>query len=137
MKKSILVTVALVASLYSATAQQAKTELTAPLSAIHVVALKLSGSNIIRTTTHDSLQMSSFLLTNGKVWGWKFPAERPDFKITRKESRDTLYITAPEKYQPNTIGISTYSESIENSLEIPSGKKIVILNPEKVKVTYR
>ena len=76
-------------------------------------------------------------MTRGKVWGWKFPAERPDFKICRKESRDTLYITTPERYEPNTIGINTYSESIENGLEIPSGKKIVILNPEKVKITYR
>ncbi len=137
MKKSILVSVALVASLYSASAQQAKTELTAPLSAINVVVLKLSGNNTIRTISGDNLQISSLLMTRGNVWGWKFPAERPEFKIIREESRDTLFITTPEKYEPKTIGINSYSETIENGVEIPSGKKIVVLNPEKVKVTYR
>ena len=60
------------------------------------------------------------------IGGWKFPAERPPLRIMHHFSGDTLYITTPGQFHPGVIGISTYSESLDNTISIPSGKKLII-----------
>lgn len=113
---------------------QAKTELSMPMTGIHVVVLDLTGNTSIQSTIKDEIKIKSFLQSKGKIWGWKWPAQRPDFKIKERVSKDTLYITSPLRYSPETVGISTYYENIDNTIFVPEGKKIYVIHSEQLQV---
>lgn len=133
MKKITFTTIALIIGFIS-NAQVAKTNFSRSLTGINVIVLTLSGNTSVQGSVGDDLRVNSFLQTKGDIWGWKFPEKRPEFKIEPVISRDTLYITTPAVYTPATIGVSTYSEHIENVIQIPTGKKLIVRQAKKLSV---
>jgi len=107
-------------------AQQLKADYSVPAAQFNVVVLGLSGNSAVQASGNEEVRVKSSLFASGKVWGWKFPAERPPLKIMHHVSGDTLYINTPGQFHPAVVGISTYSESLDNTISIPSGKKLII-----------
>ena len=64
--------------------------------------------------------------TKGDVWGLKKPKYRTEFKTTSLVSNDTLYVTTPQIFSYSAIGINTYSEQIETTIQVLSSTEIII-----------
>jgi hypothetical protein len=107
-------------------AQSRTDEASYPMKGVHVLVLNLSGKSRIHPAIREELQLSSALQTYGFIWGWKYPDERPEFRIAGRASHDTMYLTTPAVFQPKTIGINTYSESIENIIHVPATIQVVV-----------
>jgi len=126
MKKVLFLFLALSTGFTTLPAQNLKADFSVPAGQFKVVLLQLSGNSVVQGSGSDEVRVKSSLFTRGKIWGWRFPADRPPFKVTHHYSGDTLYISTPGRFSPGIIGISTYSESLENTISIPSGKKLII-----------
>jgi hypothetical protein len=72
------------------------------------------------------------LNTKGNVWGLKKPKYRPEFKTTSLISNDTLYVTTPQIFSYSAIGINTYSEQIETTIQVLSSTEIIIRKADNV-----
>jgi hypothetical protein len=134
MKKLILLSLTLKICCFYSLSQSLKTEFTGSLESINVVVMKLSDSAIIQSSETDEIRINSFLLTKGSTYGWKFPAKRPEFSIVSRIQHDTLFIGTPERFSPKIIGIDTYSETIENLLQVPKSKKIIVSRAFSLKI---
>jgi hypothetical protein len=107
-------------------AQQLKADYSVSATQFNVVVLQLSGNSTVQASGNEEVRVKSSLFASGKVWGWKFPADRPPLKIMQHVSGDTLYISTPEQFHPAVVGISTYSESIDNMISTPSDRNVII-----------
>jgi hypothetical protein len=134
MKQINLTLLTLFIGIVTGFAQKAKTEFSMSIPCIHVVVLDLTGNTSIQASPKDEIKINSFLQSKGDTWGWKWPDQRPDFKIKERISKDTLYITSPLRYSPKTIGITTYSENIDNIIFVPEGKKIYVIHSDQLMV---
>ncbi|PLX05634.1 MAG: hypothetical protein C0598_14025, partial [Marinilabiliales bacterium] len=91
-KKMILIVIACVMYTVSS-AQEVQEQLNLSLENVNTIVFKnLDGNTSIIKSSSDELNVKSELLINGDNWGWKFPEDRPKFKIEAKQSNDTLYI---------------------------------------------
>jgi len=115
-------------------AQQLKADYSVPATKINVVVLQLSGNSVVQASGNEEVRVKSSLFARGKVWGWKFPADRPPLEIMHHISGDTLYISTPGQFHPAVVGISTYSESLDNMISIPSEKKLIIHGSENLSI---
>ena len=105
-----------------------------PVKTIKTVVLETSGLAILKNAKSEEIKVSSSLKSEGKIYGFQFPSERPDFQISKKISGDTLYIQTPKRYSPSTIGFSTYKEEISNILEIPFQVEVIVTTSENLQV---
>ncbi len=137
MKNTILSFVVLFLSVSAGIAQQRQTEYSKSLSEINVIVLNLSGNSTLVFSGSSILKINSFLFPRGGVLGWQSPSKRPDFEITDRQSADTVYVTAPPKFTPNSIGFSNYSETTNNIILLPADKKIIIRDADNLKVEGR
>jgi hypothetical protein len=127
MKNLFFLFMAVCTGITTLSAQQLKADYSVPATKFNVVVLQLSGNSAVQASGSEEVKVKSSLFASGKVWGWKFPADRPPLEIMHHFSGDTLYISTPDQFNPGVIGISTYSESLDNTISIPSGKKLIIL----------
>jgi hypothetical protein len=137
MKKAILLFVATFLTISAGIAQQKQAEYSKSLADVNVVVLSLSGNTTLVLSGSSALQMNSFLTPKGSVIGWQSPSKRPEFEITDRQSGDTVFVSSPSKFSPNTIGISNYSESMDNIILLPDNKKIIISSADNLKVEGR
>jgi len=126
MKQFTLFLLALLLGSRMQTAQSQTIEASYPMKGVHVLVLNLSGKSRIHPAIREELQLSSSLQTYGFIWGWKYPDKRPEFNIAMRVSCDTMYLSTPIVFQPKSIGINTYSESIENNIHIPATIKVLV-----------
>jgi len=126
MKNVLFLFLAMSTGITTLTAQNLKADYSVSARQFNVVMLQLSGNSVVQGSGTEEVRVKTSLFTSGKIWGWRFPADRPPLKITHHYSGDTLFITTPGQFRPGIIGISTYSESLENMISIPSGKKLII-----------
>ncbi len=134
MKKAILSIVVLILSFTVLNAQQKQAEYSKSLTDVRVIVLNLTGNSTLVFSGSNMMKFNSFLFPKGNVWGWHYPAERPEFEITGRQSGDTVFISSPSKFIPNTIGISNYSETMNNIIILPDDKKIIIRVADNLKV---
>lgn len=99
---------------------------------INVIVLKSNGQTVVKNNNNDNLHISSKRYEKGKVIGVKVHKERTVFDIESRTSSDTLYLTTPKRFSPKVIGITTYSEVIENTIKLPRDKKLVILEANEL-----
>jgi hypothetical protein len=119
--------------IFGSYAQKTNDKIDIPLNSINTVVLsELSGVCSIFQSKTNELYARSELNTSGGKWGWSFPKERPLFKISSRESNDTLYVEMPYEFSFKTIGISTYSEHITSIIQIPEDKQIIIQKANKL-----
>jgi len=126
MKNLLFLLMAVCTGITTLPAQQLKADYSVSARQSNVVVLQLSGNSAVQASGSEEVRVKSSLFVSGKVWGWKFPADRPPLRIMHHFSGDTLYISTPVQFHPGVIGISTYSESFDNTISIPSGKKLII-----------
>ncbi|NVO19827.1 MAG: hypothetical protein HXX13_09005 [Bacteroidetes bacterium] len=126
MKKIVLFSITMYLGITVVFAQSMKTHYSQSLKQVNVVVLYLSGNTVIQANIDNEIKISNYLMTKGDVWGWKFPEHRPAFINMVRQSRDTLFINSPAIYNPSVIGVDTYSETIENTIQLPADKKIII-----------
>ena len=126
MKSLFFLLMAICTGMCTLSAQQLKADYSVSATQVNVVALQLSDNSTVQASGNEEVRVKSSLFASGKVWGWKFPANRPPLKIMHHVSGDTLYISTPDQFCPGIVGISTYSESLDNTISIPSGKKLII-----------
>ena len=102
------------------------------LENVKVVVLTLDG-NVRITPSHDyQIIVNSTLTTQGKVRGIKTPKHRPAFKTSSKLSNDTLYVITAPIFNYSTIGVSTYTETIETIITISENTELIIDNSNSV-----
>jgi len=130
MRELILLILSLVYTLYGFAQQEVKHNI--GTENINVIVLKSNGQTLVKNNDSDNLQISSKRYEKGKVIGVKVPEERTTFDVEFSISADTLYLTTPKRFSPKIIGITTYSEVIENTIELPKDKKLVILEADKL-----
>jgi hypothetical protein len=126
--------IALCLGISNSLAQQAKAEYSISLTKINVIVLDLSGNTSIKSSDNDEVKIKSFLMTDGHVLGWKFPNERPSFQISERVSNDTIYISTPIIFNPKSIGIDTYSETIVNTIQLAPDKIIDVRSADQLTV---
>ncbi len=127
MKTKKLILSAIICVFYfSGYAQEKKDNFTESLKSVKVVVLKLYGNTTIETSRLNEIKVVSNLFIEGSIWGWQYPKERPLFKIEARQSNDTLFLRTPIIFKPSSIGVSTYVENIETSIQIPGDKQIII-----------
>ncbi len=126
MKNELFLFLALSTGITTLTAQNLKADYSVSARQFNVVMLQLSGNSVVQGSGTDEVRVKSAVFSKGKVWGWRFPADRPSLKISHHYVGDTLYISTPDHFRPGIIGISTYTESLENTVSVPSGKKLII-----------
>jgi hypothetical protein len=134
MKQIILTFFAFAIGMVTVFAQKTKTQFSMSTRGIQVVVLDLTGNTSIEVSPKDEIKIKSFLQLKGGTWGWEWPDQRPEFKIKERVSKDTLYITSPPTYSPKIIGITTYSENIDNTIMMPEGKKIYVIHSDQLQV---
>ena len=132
MKQINVTMLAIILAITTGFAQKTKTEFSKSARAVKVIVFSLTGNSSIQASANDEVKIKSFLQSKGDVWGWKSPDKRPEFKISDRISGDTLFVTTPQVYSPNTIGINTYSENIDNTIMVPEGKKVYVKHSEKL-----
>jgi hypothetical protein len=137
MKKAILLFVIMSLAISAGNAQQKQAEYSKSLTDVNVVVLSLSGNSTLVLSGSSVLKINSFLSPKGSVIGWQSPSKRPEFEITGWQSGDTVFVTSPPKFSPNTIGISNYSEKTDNIILLPDDKKIIISAADNLKVEGR
>jgi hypothetical protein len=126
MKVLFFLLMAVCTGIATLSAQQLKADYSVSAKQSNVIVLELSGNSAIQASGSEEVRVKSSLFVSGKVWGWKFPADRPPLRIMHHFSGDTLFISTPGQFHPGAIGISTYSESLDNTISIPSGRKLII-----------
>ena len=134
MKKTNILLLAFSMILANCFAQNSRVEHTRSLDRINVVVLSLSGNTSIQGTMENELKTRSLLITKGGVWGFKYPESRPEFKTVEYVLHDTLFVSTPARFDPHVIGIDTYSESIENTIQLPADKKIIITRADQLEL---
>lgn len=102
------------------------------LKEVNVVVFNLEGNAIIHPSPENQIRVVSVLNTKGNVWGLKKPKYRPEFKTTYLISNDTLYVTTPQIFSYSAIGINTYSEQIETTIQVLSSTEIIIRKADNV-----
>lgn len=133
-RKTIL-TLVMCVTLIGCYAQKMNDNMVIPIGSINVVVItNLSGDCTIFQSKTNEIKAKSGLYTKGDSWGWRFPKERPTFKISSKKSNDTLYIEMPSEFNFKIIGISTYSEQIRSVLQIPDDKEVIIQKANKLTI---
>jgi len=137
MKKAILLLVVTFLAISSGIAQQKQAEYSKSLAGVNVVVLSLSGNSTLVLSGSNVMKINSFLSPKGSVVGWQSPSKRPEFEIIGRQSGDTVFVTSPPKFSPNTIGISNYSENMDNIILLPDDKKIIISAADNLKVEGR
>jgi hypothetical protein len=137
MKSTILSFVVLFLIVSAGNAQQRQAEYSGSLSDINVIVLNLPGNSTLVFSGSSNLKINSFLFPRGGVLGWQSPSKRPDFKITDRQSADTLYVAAPPKFTPNSVGFSNYAETMNNIILLPADKKLIISNADNLKIEGR
>ena len=125
MKKSILTTLSVMYAIMSFAQQTIEQSI--PTKSIEVVVLESYGNSYCKSSSDNELYIKSQMQVKGKVRGVTVPAERPEFELEYYISSDTLYLKTPQRFSPKIIGISDYSESITNTIEVPRGKKLIII----------
>ncbi|MEN0051554.1 MAG: hypothetical protein AAF806_31105 [Bacteroidota bacterium] len=130
MKQIIIIILGLVCSFASLAQEQV--EHIIPMDQINVIVLTSNGETYFEASNSNDLQIESKKHTKGKVIGYKFPAESITFDVDYRMSSDTLYLMTPRKNSPKIIGITTYSEAIENRISLPKDKKLLIVKAEKL-----
>jgi hypothetical protein len=120
-------------SFFGSHAQTANDKLVIPLHSINTVVLDESGGvcKIFPSPSNEILAQSELHARGGK-WGWSFPKKRPLFKITYRQSNDTLYVDMPKAFSFKTIGVSTYAEQITSIVQIPANKHIIVKKADKL-----
>jgi len=114
-------------------AQKTNDKIDVPLDSINTIVFsELSGGCSIFKSRSNELCAKSELYTGGGKMGWSFPKERPLFKISSRQSNDTLYVEMPTEFSFKTIGISTYSEHITSVIQIPEYKHIIVQKANKL-----
>lgn len=134
MRQIFFLFIALCLGISNCLAQQAKAEYSISLTTINVIVLDLSGNTSIKSSDNDEVKIKSFLMTDGHVLGWKFPNERPPFQISERVSNDTIYISTPVIFNPKSIGIDTYSETIVNTIQLAPDKIIDVRSADQLTV---
>jgi hypothetical protein len=137
MKNAILLFVGTFLTISAVIAQQNQAEYSKSLDDVNVVVLCLSGNSTLVLSGSSVMKINSFLTPKGSVIGWQSPSKRPEFEITDRQSGDTVFVTSPPKFSPNTIGISNYSENMDNIILLPDDKKIIISTADNLKVEGR
>lgn len=132
MKMSVLLVIYFFSILGSFSQQKESVEIN--LDDVEVVVILASGKTEIKNSIDDKLNATSFLWKTGKVIGVKWPKERPVIMFKFSKEADTIYLTTPQKFIPNVIGISTYAEHINNIIEIPAKKKVIVKRAEELQV---
>jgi hypothetical protein len=134
MKTLFFLLMAVCTGMCTLSAQQLKADYSVPAAQFNVVVLELTGNSAVLASRNEEVRVKSSLFARGKVWGWKFPADKPPLRILHHVSGDTLYISTPDQFHPAVVGISTYSESLDNTISIPSGKKLIIHGSENLSI---
>jgi len=107
------------------------------LKGVSVVVLNLDGNATIYPSLENQVRVISALNTKGSVWGFKIPKNRPEFKTTSLVSNDTLYVTTPSIFSYAAVGINTYSEQIETTIQVLSSTEIIIRNANDIEFEDR
>lgn len=102
------------------------------LESVNTVVIVANGNVTINPIIENELKISSYLQSNGDIWGFKFPEKRPEFESVTRKSNDTLYVTTPKQFYYSTIGISTYSENVESLIQIPIHSEIIVKQGDKI-----
>lgn len=134
MKKAMLSIIILIPLVTILNAQQKQAEYSKSLSDINVIVLNLSGNSTVVFSGSSMMKINSFLYPKGNVWGWHYPAERPEFQISGRQSGDTVFISSPARFIPNIIGISNYSETMNNIVILPDDRKIIVREADNLKI---
>lgn len=125
MKTKVVLAICLLVIPFLVIAQK-KTTLSLNIKSVEVVILKCSSKTVLKSVKSEQLNVTSEMNIYGKVWGFQSPSKRPEFLIQYTISNDTLYIETPKVFAPATIGVSTYKEEINSTLEIPFDKKVIV-----------
>lgn len=104
------------------------------LDRVNVVVLNLDGHVRITPTSGSQMQVVSNLSTKGNVWGIKTEKSRPVFETLGTLSSDTLYVTTPMLFSYTSVGINTYSETIETSIKISESVEIIIPGANEIEI---
>jgi hypothetical protein len=134
--KFLIILMATLATILTANAQQLQCSKELALTGVKTVVIEsLDGSSVLEAYSGSSLQISAAAKQQGDTWGWRQPDERPPFAIKSRRENDTLYIKMPREFTFNTVGISTYSESLSNYIKIPETVSVIIKQAEKLAVS--
>lgn len=126
-KMKVQLFISLAIMFYSITSQaQQKNKKEISPAGIHVVVIKANDRAFIKKSSENKINVTSYLFTEGDIWGYRSPGIRQKFEIKHRFSNDTLYISSPEKYSPMVIGIKTYSEKVETNFEIPEDIEVIV-----------
>ena len=104
------------------------------VSAGTIKTVVIETSALTRLKTSSEIKVSSSLKSEGKIYGFQIPSVRPAFQLSKKISGDTLYIQTPKIFSPSTIGVSTYQENITNTIEIPFGITVILIQAESLEI---
>lgn len=105
-----------------------------PIDNCSAVVIETNDLTYFKQSSNNKITITSYLFKKGFVWGIKRPAKRPEFKINYSISNDTVYISSPERYSPFTIGISTYTENLETTYEIPENLVVIVKKARKIDI---
>ncbi len=131
MKKKMIIATLLLLPGFVSKAQE-KTTISLPATKVKVVVIETSAKTNLKSTSSGYVVVNSTLNQKGKVRGLSWPSNRPEFDILRRTSGDTLYIKTPERFSPAIVGVSTYSEEILNTIDIPTGIAVVVKKSEEL-----
>ena len=81
---------------------------------------------IINRSSSEDLKVKSYLFARGQIIGYGSQKKRPVFEINSRISGDTLFLHAPGKYSPVVVGIKTYIENIETTIDLPSTVNLIV-----------
>jgi len=95
-----------------------------------VVVINCSGDCKLNTSLSNEIALDAVLTAHGTVYGWK-KISTPPLEILTEQHNDTLFISSTPVNLVSTIGISTYYETLEMHITLPSSINEVRVTCEK------
>lgn len=114
--------------------QQINDAKTIPLNHIRTVVVVGGDQLIINRSSSEDLKVKSYLFASGKVIGFGSQKKRPAFTINNRISGDTLFLHTPDKFSPVVVGIKTYNEKIETTIDLPPTIELLIGKSNRIQM---
>ena len=98
---------------------------------IKVVIINCVGNCKLNSSSINDIVLKATLTAHGTVYGWK-KISTPPLEIITEQHSDTLLISTTPINKVVAIGISTYTETLEMNIALPSSISEISVTCEKV-----
>lgn len=126
--KSTFVILSLLTATFLFAQAQKQTKLI-PSKGIRVAIIKSNGNSAIKSITTGDIYIDAQISATGSVYGWK-KNSTPPLDIITERHNDTLIITTTPVNQVWTVGYSTYHETLELNICLPSSVTVIAADCE-------